>query len=47
MKNLNCSAIVKFQHMLGYQMELGYDLALSPDDIVSTNPGYEAVIGVN
>ena len=46
MKHLNCSAIVKFQHMLGYQMELGYDLALSPDDIVSNNPGYESVLGV-
>ncbi len=46
MKNLNCSAKVKFTHMLAYQMELGYDLALSPDDVVSGNPGFESVLGV-
>lgn len=28
MRNLNCPEIVKFQHMLAYIMELGYDLAL-------------------
>ena len=46
MKNLNCSSKVKFTHMLAYQMELGYDLALSPDDVVSGNPGFESVLGV-
>lgn len=46
MKNLKCSDNEKFRHMLAYQMELGYDLALSPDDIVSTNPGFESVLGV-
>ena len=46
MKNLKCSAKVKFQHMLAYQMELGYDLALSPDDVVSSNPGFESVLGI-
>lgn len=46
MKNLNCSDTAKFRHMLAYQMELGYDLALSPDDNVSANPGFESVLGV-
>ena len=46
MKTLNCRANVKFQHMLAYQMELGYDLALSPNDVVSSNPGLESVLGV-
>ena len=46
MTNLNCTAKVKFSHMPAYQMELGYDLALSPDDFVPSNPGFEAVLGV-
>ena len=46
MKNLNYTNKVKFTHMLAYQMELGYDLALSPDDVVSSNPGFESVLGV-
>ena len=46
MKNLNCSAKVKFIHMCAYQMELGYDLALAPGDVVSMNPGFESVLGV-
>ena len=46
MKTLNCRANVKFQHMLAYQMELGYDLALSPNDVVSSNPGFESVLRV-
>ena len=46
MKNLNCTDNVKFRHMLAYQVELGYDLALSPDDNVSSNPGFESVLGV-
>ena len=28
-RNLNCSTKDKFKHMLAYQMEFGYDLALS------------------
>ena len=46
MKNLKCSDNEKFQHMLACLMELGYDLALSPEDIVSTNPGFESVLCV-
>ena len=46
MKNLNCPAKIKFHHMLAYQMELGYDLAVAPDWNASGNPGFESVIGV-
>ena len=46
MCNLNCSTRAKFKHMLAYQMEFGYDLALSPGDAVSMNPGFEAVLGI-
>ena len=46
MRNLNCDNKAKFRHVLAYQMELGYDLALSPGDVVSMNPGFEAVLGV-
>ena len=46
MKTLNCRTNVKFQHMLAYKMELGYDLALSPNDVVSSNPGFESILGV-
>lgn len=28
------------------EMELGYGLALSPDDIVYSNPEFESVLGV-
>ena len=34
------------KHMLAYQMEFGYDLSISPDDNVSSNPGFESVLGV-
>lgn len=46
MKNLKCSAKVKFSHMLAYLMEFGYDLTLAPGDVVSANPGFESVLGV-
>ena len=46
MENLKCSNKEKFRHVLGYQMELGYDLCLAPGDVVSTNPGYEMILGV-
>ena len=46
MKNLKCSAKEKFGHMLGYLVEMGYDLALAPGGVVSTNPGFESVLGV-
>ena len=46
MKNLKCSNQEKFRHMLAYQIELGYDLCLAPGDVVSTNPGFESVLGL-
>lgn len=46
MKNLKCTAKVKFHHMFLCEMELGYGLALSPDDIVYSNPEFESVLGV-
>ena len=46
MRNLNCSTKDKSNHMLAYQMEFGYGLALSPGDVVSVNPGFEAVLGI-
>ena len=46
MKNLKCLAKEKFGHMLGYLVEMGYDLALAPGDVVSTNPGFKSVLGV-
>ena len=46
MKNLKCSRIDKFKHMLAYQLEMGYDLALAPGDVVSMNPGFESILGV-
>jgi hypothetical protein len=32
-------------HLVGYLFELCYDLALSPNDNVSQNPGFETFIG--
>ena len=46
MKNLKCSELEKFHNILAYQIELGYDLALSPDNNVSKSPGFESVLGV-
>ena len=46
MKNVKCREIAKFHHILAYQVELGYDLAISPDNNVSNSPGFESVLGV-
>ena len=46
MKNLNCARKVKFRHMLAHLMGLRYDLCLTPGDTVSTNPGFESILGV-
>ena len=32
MKNLNCASVKKFQHMLGYQIELGCDKGITTGD---------------
>ena len=36
----------KFQDICAYQMEFGYDLAISLENNVSRNPGFESVLGV-
>lgn len=36
----------KFQDICSYQLEFGYDLAISPDNNVSRSPGFESVLGV-
>ena len=46
MSNLKCRDITKFHHILAYQVELGYDLAISPDNNISKSPGFESVLGV-
>ena len=46
MKILNCAPLIKFHHILAYQIELGYDLAISPDHNTSSSPGFESVLGV-
>ena len=46
MKNLKCEPLKKFHHMLGYQIEHGYDLALSPDMNASGSQGFELVLGI-
>jgi len=33
--------------MIGYLLELGYDLCLAPDFNISGNPGFEIVLGIN
>ena len=46
MNNLNCTELEKFYHFLSYQMELGYELALSPKNDVSQSQGFEAMLGL-
>ena len=46
MRNLKCDNKEKFRHLLVYHTELGYDLAPGPGDVVSMDPGYEAIFGV-
>ena len=36
----------KFHNICAYQLELGYDLAISPLHNVSQNPGFESFLGV-
>ncbi len=40
------SALQKFQDIVAYQFEFGYDLALSPELNVSQSPRFESVLGV-
>ena len=46
MKHLNYSSLIKHRHILGYTIELGYNLVLAPDNDESDSAGYEAVLGV-
>ena len=46
MQNLKCSELEKFHNILAYQIELGYNLALSPDNNVSKSSGFESALGV-
>ncbi|KAL7552482.1 hypothetical protein ACHAWF_015738 [Thalassiosira exigua] len=40
------ASIQKYQDIVAYQMELAYDLALSPEMNVSRSPGFESFLGV-
>jgi hypothetical protein len=33
-------------HMLGYLWELSYDLCIAPSSNISSNPGFETVLGI-
>ena len=37
--------IVKRRHMVGYLLELGFDLCIAPKSNVSWNPGFELPLG--
>ena len=39
-------AVQKFQEVIAYLFEFGYDLALSPENNVSRSPGFESIIGI-
>ncbi len=38
--------VQKFQDVIAYLFEFGYDLALSPENHVSRSPGFESILGV-
>ena len=44
MKDL--ASLQKFQEIVAYQFEFGYDLAIASGLNVSTNPGFESILGV-
>ena len=46
MKSLKCREITKFHHILAYQVELEYDLTISPDNSVLNSPRFGSVLGV-
>ena len=45
-KNIKGAPLLKFQNVLGYQIELGCDIALAKEMNASTNAGYETIMGV-
>ena len=40
------TAVQKFQEVIAYLFEFGYDLALSPENNVSCSPGFESTLGI-
>jgi hypothetical protein len=43
-EGVDCGA--KFQEIVAYLFEFGYDLALSPENDVSRSPGFELILGI-
>ena len=39
-------AVQKFQEVIAYLFEFGYNLALSPENNVSRSPGFELILGI-
>jgi hypothetical protein len=40
------TSVQKFQEVIAYLFEFGYNLALSPENNVSRSPGFESILGV-
>ena len=40
------TVVQKFQEVIAYLFEFGYDLALSPENNVSRSPGFESILGI-
>jgi len=40
------TAVQKFQEVIVYLFEFGYDLTLSPENNVSLSPGFESILGI-
>ena len=40
------TVVQKFQEVIAYLFEFGYDLALSPVNNVSRSPGFESILGI-
>ena len=39
-------AVQKFQEVIAYLFEFGYNLALSPENNMSRSPGFESILGI-
>ncbi len=44
--NKELMAVQKFQEVIAYLFELGYDLALSLENNVPCSPGFELILGI-
>ena len=40
------TTVQKFQEVIAYLFEFGYDLALSPENNISRSPGFESILGI-